>query len=83
MVNENCNLASTGVIMNIMSPIECLYERAVEVCIAVALLFMAPAFIAIGAAVVPLAGVLMSIPILITALAFQYAPRSEQCAIYY
>jgi hypothetical protein len=69
--------------MNIISRSECLYERLVVACIVVAIIFMVPAFIAVGVAIVPVVGMLLSIPIFITALAFRYAPRSEQCAIYW
>ena len=65
-----------------MNRIDCMYERAAQVCIAVALLYMVPALIVIGATVLPVVGLLMSIPVFIAGLAFRFAPTSEQCAIY-
>jgi hypothetical protein len=65
-----------------MNRIDCMYERASQVCIAVAMLFMAPALMVIGVTVWPVLGLVLSIPIFIAALAFRYAQRSEYCAAY-
>jgi hypothetical protein len=65
-----------------MNRIDCLFERASSIGIAIALLFMAMGLVVIGVTVLPVLGLFLSIPLFMAASAFLFAPRSKECTIY-
>jgi hypothetical protein len=64
-----------------MKRIDCLFERASSVGVAIALLFMAMGLSVIGVTVLPVLGLVLALPVFVAAGFFLFSPRSEECAL--
>ena len=64
-----------------MKRIDCLFERASSVGVAIALLFMAMGLCIIGITVLPVFGLFMAVPVFLAAGFFFFSPKSKECAI--
>ncbi|MBI5895112.1 MAG: hypothetical protein HZB24_03560 [Desulfobacterales bacterium] len=64
-----------------MKPVDCLFERTANLGVGVSLMGMALGLIVIGLTVLPVLGILLSIPVFFVSAAFFFAPRSQECSI--
>lgn len=64
-----------------MNKIDCLFERASHIGVAIALLFIAMGFTVVGVSVLPLIGLVFAIPIYVASFFFLTARRSRECLL--
>jgi hypothetical protein len=64
-----------------MKSTDCLFERASNIGVAVALLLMAGGLSVVGVTILPVLGIFLAIPVLVGAVAFLIAPRSKECQL--
>jgi uncharacterized membrane protein YvlD (DUF360 family) len=64
-----------------MKRIDCLFERTSSVGVAAALLLMALGMSVIGITILPVLGLIMSLPIYFLSGLFLFSPQSKECAL--
>lgn len=64
-----------------MNRLSCIFEKASDFGVAVALGFIAMGFGVIGVTVLPVIGLLLAVPVAVTAFIFAAAPPSRTCAL--
>jgi len=64
-----------------MNKLRCLFEKASDVAVAVALGVIALGFGVIGVTVLPVIGLLLAVPVAVAAFIFAAAPQSKDCAL--